>query len=262
MSLDFLNAFKFLKKETFVHRLDPRAKLLLAVVYTILALLYPGEKPIITPLFIIFLSLIPFIIAGKLVKRWLTSLRGLSFLILIIIILNTLFIEEKGFSFSITMILRILIMITSFSIFFLTVDPNDFALSLISMKIPYEFAFSFSLAFRFIPTIANEAQNIMDAQQSRGYEMKQSGMINQIKNLFPLLVPLIICSIKRAFNVAEALESRAFGSKKDRTYYFSIKYSLKDWVLSSYLLLFLIVFIVIRIRLNFMPSWFLWSLPV
>lgn len=153
-------------------------------------------------------------------------------------------------------------MISSFSIFFLTVDPNDFALSLISMKIPYEFAFSFSLAFRFIPTIANEAENIMDAQQSRGYEMKKSGMINQIKNLFPLLVPLIICSIKRAFNVAEALESRAFGSKKERTYYFSINFSLKDWIFSLYLLLFLAIFIVIRIWINYMPDWFLWTLPV
>ncbi|TXT56218.1 MAG: Energy-coupling factor transporter transmembrane protein EcfT [Promethearchaeota archaeon] len=251
-----------MKKETIIHKLDPRAKLLLAIIYTICALIFPGKEPIIPPLLLIFLSLIPFIIAGKMVREWLRSIRGLSFLILIIIILNTLFIEEKGFSFSLTMILRILIMISSFSIFFLTVDPNDFALSLISMKIPYEFAFSFSLAFRFIPTIANEAENIMDAQQSRGYEMKKSGMINQIKNLFPLLVPLIICSIKRAFNVAEALESRAFGSKKERTYYFSINFSLKDWIFSLYLLLFLAIFIVIRIWINYMPDWFLWTLPV
>ena len=153
-------------------------------------------------------------------------------------------------------------MITSFSIFFLTVHPNDLALSLISMKVPYPYAFSFSLAFRFVPTIAIEAQNIMDAQQSRGYVMQQKGLINQIKNLFPLLVPLIICSIKRAFNVAEALESRAFGSTKDRSYYYTIKYSMKDWLFTIYLFIFLILVIFVRIQFGVMPEWLHFALPV
>jgi len=152
-------------------------------------------------------------------------------------------------------------MVSAFSIFFLTVDPNDLALSLISMKIPYEYAFAFSLAFRFVPTIAIEAQNILDAQQSRGYEMQKKGLISQIKNLFPLLIPLIICSIRRAFNVAEALESRAFGSRKERSYY-TIKFTIKDWIFTIYLLFFLIIFIIIRINLKLMPEFLMWSLFV
>ena len=255
MSLEFLNAFKFMKKNSILHNLDPRAKLVFSIVYTICALLFTE----IIPLLFIFLSLVPLILIGKLFKQWIKSIRGLSFLIIFIIILNTLFIS---LSFAIAMILRIYIMISAFSIFFLTVDPNDLALSLISMKIPYEFAFAFSLAFRFVPTIANEAQNILDAQQSRGYEMQKKGLINQIKNLFPLLIPLIICSIKRAFNVAEALESRAFGSRKERTYYYSIKYTLKDWIFTMYLLLFLTFIIFIRIQFNFLPEFLMWSLPV
>jgi energy-coupling factor transport system permease protein len=130
------------------------------------------------------------------------------------------------------------------------------------MKLPYEFAFSFSLAFRFVPTIANEAQNILDAQQSRGYEMQKKGLISQIKNLFPLLIPLIINSIKRAFYVAEALESRAFGSRKERTYYYSIKYSLKDYIFTIYLLIFLAFVIFVRVQINLMPEFLMWSLPV
>ncbi len=255
MSLEFLNAFKFMKKKSFLHNLDPRAKLVFSIVYTISALLFTE----IIPLFFIFLSMIPLILIGKLFKQWIKSIRGLSFLILFIVILNTLFIS---LSFAIAMILRIYIMVSAFSIFFLTVDPNDLALSLISMKFPYEFAFSFSLAFRFVPTIAIEAQNILDAQQSRGYEMQRKGLINQIKNLFPLLIPLIICSIKRAFNVAEALESRAFGSRKERSYYYRIKYSLKDWGFTIYLLLFLAFSIFMRVQFNSMPEFLMWSLPV
>jgi energy-coupling factor transport system permease protein len=244
-----------MRKDSFLHNLDPRAKLFLAIVYTVSALLFNQ----IVPLFFIFLSLIPLVIIGKIFRQWVKSIRGLSFLVIFILFLNTLFIS---LSFAIAMILRIFIMVSAFSIFFLTVDPNNLALSLISMKLPYEFAFSFSLAFRFVPTIAKEAQNIMDAQQSRGYEMQEKGIINQIKNLFPLLIPLIICSIKRAFNVAEALESRAFGSKKERTYYYTIKYSLKDWIFTIYLILFLTTFIVIKIQFNLMPEFFSWSLPV
>ena len=255
MSLEFLNAFKFMKKKSFLHNLDPRAKLFFSIIYTVSALLYTE----IIPLFFIFMSIIPLIILGKLFKQWIKSIRGISFLILFITILNTLFIS---LSFAIAMILRISIMISAFSIFFLTVDPNDLALSLISMKLPYEFAFSFSLAFRFVPTIAIEAQNILDAQQSRGYEMQKKGLINQIKNLFPLLIPLIICSIKRAFNVAEALESRGFGSRKERSYYYTIKYSLKDWIFTIYLLFFLIFFIYVRIQFSIMPEFLMWSLPV
>jgi len=130
------------------------------------------------------------------------------------------------------------------------------------MKVPYPYAFSFSLAFRFVPTIANEAQNIMDAQQSRGYEMKTSGLINQIKNLFPLLVPLIICSIKRAFNVAEALESRAFGSVNERTYYYTIKYTFKDWLFTFYLVCFFLVTIYVRTQFGLMPEWLVWEMVV
>ena len=255
MSLEFLQAFKFQKKNSFIHNLDPRAKLLFSIVYSVSGLLFTE----LVPLLILFLTLIPLIFLGKMFKEWMRSIRGLSSLILIIIVLNTYFLS---LAYAISMIIRILIMITAFSIFFLTVHPNDLALSLISMKIPYEYAFSFSLAFRFVPTIAIEAQNIMDAQQSRGYEMKQTGLINQIKNLFPLLVPLIVSSIKRAFNVAEALESRAFGTIKNRTYYYSIKYSVKDWMFTIYLFLILIISIYIRIQFLLMPEWMLWTLPV
>ncbi|MGQ4872634.1 MAG: energy-coupling factor transporter transmembrane component T family protein [Promethearchaeia archaeon] len=255
MSLEFLNSFKFIKKDTLIHRFDPRAKLIFSIIYTTIAIMFTE----IIPLFLIFISLIPFIIIGKMVKQWLKSIRGLSFIFLLIIILNTYFLS---LSFAISMILRIIIMITSFSIFFLTVHPNDLALSLISMRVPYDIAFSFSLAFRFVPTIAIEAQNIIDAQQSRGYEIQQKGIINQVKNLFPLLIPLIVCSIRRAFNVAEALESRAFGSQKERTFYYTIKYTLKDWIFTIYILFVFSIFLFIRLNFEILPEIFKFTLPV
>ncbi|TFG00109.1 MAG: energy-coupling factor transporter transmembrane protein EcfT [Promethearchaeota archaeon] len=255
MSFQFLDAFKFLKKDAFLHNLDPRTKLLLALIYTICALLFTH----LIPLLLLLMSLIPIILYGKLGKEWLKSIRGLSFLLILIIVLNTFFIS---LSYALSMIIRILVMVSSFSIFFLTVDPNELSLSLISMRVPYPYAFSFSLAFRFVPTISMEAQNIIDAQQSRGYELQKKGLINQVKNLFPLLIPLIICAIRRAFNVAEALESRAFGSRKERTYYYQIHFTYKDWIFTSFLITLLIFSIFIKLNFNFMPELIKWSFSV
>ncbi len=255
MSIQFLDAFKFLKKDAFLHNLDPRTKLFLAFIYTICALIFTS----LIPLIMLLATLIPIIIYGRLGKEWIKSIRGLSFLLILIIILNTFFLS---LSYAIAMIIRIIIMISSFSIFFLTVDPNELSLSLISMRVPYPYAFSFSLAFRFVPTISFEAQNIIDAQQSRGYELQKKGLINQVKNLFPLLIPLIICAIRRAFNVAEALESRAFGSKKERTYYYTIQFSYKDWIFTVFLIIILIISIFIRVYFHLMPIWMRWNLPV
>ncbi|MFX0104517.1 MAG: hypothetical protein ACFE75_03390, partial [Candidatus Hodarchaeota archaeon] len=85
MSLEFLNAFKFMKKKSFLHNLDPRAKLVFSIVYTISALIFTE----IIPLLFIFLSLIPLVLIGKLFKQWIKSIRGLSYLIIFIVILNT-----------------------------------------------------------------------------------------------------------------------------------------------------------------------------
>ncbi|MFX1397043.1 MAG: energy-coupling factor transporter transmembrane component T family protein [Promethearchaeota archaeon] len=250
----FLEVFKFLKKDTFMHNLDPRSKLLMAIMYSIFSFMFST----IVPLLFIIITFIPLLISGRQFKKWLKNLKNTYFLFVLIIFINTFFFS---LSFGVVNALRIIIMISAFSIFFQTVDPNDLALSFISMKVPYEIAFSFSLAFRFIPTIAIEAETIKEAQQSRGYELQASGMINKIKNLFPILVPLIVCSIKRAFNVAEALESRAFGSNKERTHYFSVKYSAKDWLFTIYLILLLVLVIYIQINIKLFPI-LLWNFPL
>lgn len=100
--------------------------------------------------------------------------------------------------------------------------------SMIAMKFSYPTAFSLSLAFRFIPTIATETEIIIDAQKSRGHRIEEGGIFQQIRNLFPLIIPLLLNSIRRAYNVAEALESRGFDSEKAHTFYFPLHFEKKD----------------------------------
>jgi energy-coupling factor transport system permease protein len=156
---------------------------------------------------------------------------------------------------------------TAFSLFFLTVHPDDFALALIKLRIPYEFAFAFSMAVRYVPTIATETETIRDAQMSRGLELERGNLIQKVRNYLPILIPIIVSSIRRALQVAESLESRAFGSTARRTSLYELQLSSRDVVMMLLTLVIvglgLYVSFVIRIQAPFLlPAWFFWQLPL
>ncbi len=254
MSINLLKGFEFKKKDTFVHRLDPRTKLVITLVYSVLALSFST----ILPLAFFIVTLIPLLAVGRIVKRWLTSLKGLSFIIIFIIVLNTWL---TSLEFAISMCLRIILLVSSFSIFFMTVHPDELALSLLAMKVPFSFTFTLSLATRFIPTLAAEAQNIIDAQRSRGLELEKGNILVRVKNMVPILIPLIINSIKRAFSIAEALESKAFGAVKVRTNYQELKMGGRDYAVIAVMVVFTIGFFTLYFG-NYLPGLFYFTLNV
>jgi len=253
MAINFLEAFKFKMKDTIIHNLDPRTKLYFAIIVTIISLLFTD----IIPLAILFLSLVPLFIAGKIVTQWLNTLKGLVFLAIFIIIIDTLFID---FSLGIAMSVRLFTLISAFSLFFLTVHPDDFSQGLIQMKIPFSFAFALSLAIRFVPTLGQEAQNVREAQMVRGLELQKGNIIKKIKNFIPIIIPLIVLSIQRALVVAESLESRAFGAVKKRTYLYPLKLKISDYFIIL-LLTGLLFFMITVFIIGGLPNWMLFSLP-
>jgi energy-coupling factor transport system permease protein len=233
MSINLLKGFEFKKKDTFVHNLDPRTKLVLTICYSILSLSFSNILPLVLCIF----TLLPFLASGKIVKKWLTSIKGLAFIVVFILVLNTWL---NSLDFAISMCLRIVLLVSAFSIFFMTVHPDELASSLLSMKVPFSFTFTLSLATRFIPTLALEAQNIIDAQRSRGLELEKGNIITRVRNMVPILIPLIINSIKRAFSIAEALESKAFGTMTKRTNYFELKMRKRDYAIIGVMIVFVI----------------------
>ncbi len=249
-----LEAFKFKMKNTPIHNLDPRTKLYFALILTILSLLFSD----IIPLLLILLSLIPLFIIGKIVGQWLSTIKSLTFLAIFIIIIDTLFIS---FNLGVAMSIRLFVLISAFSIFFLTVHPDDLSQGLIQMKMPFSIAFALSLAVRFVPTLANEAQNIREAQMVRGLELQKGNMIKKVKNFIPIIIPLIILSIQRAMIVAESLESRGFGAQKHRTYLYPLKMQIRDYLIII-LLTGLLIFIIIVVVLGLLPIWMAFDLPL
>jgi energy-coupling factor transport system permease protein len=131
--------------------------------------------------------------------------------------------------YSFSLAFRFIVLMSSFSIFFLTTSPDDLSLALQQSHIPYEFCFAFTTAIRFVPVLANEAQTIMDAQKSRGLELEKGNFLKRIRNFIPILIPLIVGAIRRSLELAEAMESRAFGAKKERTSLYLLRMRRSDW---------------------------------
>jgi energy-coupling factor transport system permease protein len=84
---------------------------------------------------------------------------------------------------------------------------------------------------RFVPVLAEEAQTIMDAQKARGLELEKGGLLKRIRNYVPVLIPLIVSAIRRSLELAEAMESRAWGATKKRTNLYLLKLHRGDFVL-------------------------------
>jgi len=151
------------------------------------------------------------------------------------------------------MTLRFIVLIESFSVFFLTTSPDHLGLALEQTRIPYEFCFAFTTAVRFVPVLAEEAQTIMDAQKARGLELERGNFLKRIRNYIPILIPLIVSAIRRSLELAEAMESRAWGATKKRTNLYVLKMHRGDFVLIVITILILAVAIYIHLSFR-IPS--------
>jgi energy-coupling factor transport system permease protein len=145
------------------------------------------------------------------------------------------------------MTMRFIVLVESFSVFFLTTSPDYLGLALEQSRAPYEFAFAFTTAVRFVPVLAEEAQTIMDAQKARGLELDKGNVLKRIRNYIPILIPLIVSAIRRSLELAEAMESRAWGAVKKRTNLYLLKLHKGDYALIGIIVLVLLVTIYVRL---------------
>ncbi len=151
---------------------------------------------------------------------------------------------------AVAMTLRFVVLVESFSVFFLTTSPDHLGLALEQTHVPYEFAFAFTTAVRFVPVLAEEAQTIMDAQKARGLELEKGGFLKRIRNYIPILIPLIVSAIRRSLELAEAMESRAWGATKKRTNLYELKLHRGDLILLAINFLILIASIYLYFYVN------------
>jgi energy-coupling factor transport system permease protein len=233
--MSVFDGLKFRKVYSPIHNLDPRIKFIYVCAVFVAAILF-GE---ILPLIALFLMSIPFVLLAGVKKEWLRSLRGAAFLAAFIFLVNIAssfftsgyVLTAVAVETAAAMTLRFVVLVESFSVFFLTTSPDHLGLALEQSRVPYEFAFAFTTAVRFVPVLAEEAQTIMDAQKARGLELEKGGFLKRIRNYVPVLIPLIVSAIRRSLELAEAMESRAWGATKKRTNLYALKLHRGDFAL-------------------------------
>jgi len=255
--LSLLEGLRFSSGDSPIHRLDPRVKFMMTVVIFVSAVIFTQ----LIPLCVIMLAQIPIVVVAKIHREWLKSIKGGLFLATIIFTTNlisiyffrggTLTTENLEYALSIT--LRFIVLITSFSIFFLTTSPDNLSLALEKARIPFEFNFAFITAIRFVPVLADEAQSIMDAQRSRGLELDRGSFLVRIRKYIPILLPLIINSIRRSLELAEAMESRAFGATKERTNLYQLSMGSRDYAALLVTLMALVLVLYVKYYLPPVP---------
>jgi energy-coupling factor transport system permease protein len=123
--------------------------------------------------------------------------------------------------------LRWLSLIAPAGVFAYTTRPEDFAAALSRVRIPYAVAFAIGSALRLIPALIEDTQTIVAAQRSRGLEWDRR-MISRARVLAVVVLPLIACSIRRATDMAAAMETRAYGAAPTRTFCYPTRFSRAD----------------------------------
>lgn len=224
MSLKIVQGFKFAKMNTPIHNLDPRSKFILTLGFFTCSLMFIN----IYVQLIIFLAQIPGVVLAKSSGRWLQSMRGGLFIGLFIFVMNVIFGTPIGTALAFTA--RFFAIVSAFSFFFMTTSADDLGLALEEAHVPYSISFTFTTAVRLVPTMAIDAQTVVDAQRSRGLELDKGNFVKRVKNYIPILIPLIISAIRRSVELAEALESRAFGASDKRTSITILKMRFADYL--------------------------------
>jgi len=226
-------------------------KFLLVLVMFIAAVMFNE----LLALLVLFVFPTPFVLLAGVQRQWLRSLRGAMFLATFLFVFNLIFgyispgTTPYGMSppeYAFAMALRFLVLVESFSVFFLTTSPDHLSLALEQSHVPYEFTFAFTTAVRFVPVLAEEAQTIMDAQKARGLELERGNFMKRIRNYIPILIPLIVSAIRRSLELAEAMESRAWGASKKRTNLYVLKMREGDFMLIIISIMLLVTAIYVR----------------
>lgn len=159
----------------------------------------------------------------------------------------SLTVEQLFYQFNVT--LKYFSIIPIALIFMVATDPSEFAASLNKIGVNYKIAYSVSIALRYIPDIQHEYSDISFAQQARGIDMSKKAKLSQrIKNSTAILMPLIFSSLERIETISSAMELRAFGNKKKRTWYSERDFKKSDYVSIGILLILLLVSVFISIK--------------
>ena len=249
---------QFYNTDSVIHRLDPRTKIVIALIYVI-SLFFDRN-----PVFYItaFIALVIYIKLSNVPFRFIIKgLKALWMIISFTVVLNlftvkgtTILFEWKfiritqsGLLSAIYLGLRLVFMIIGSSMMTYTTTPNALTDGLEKMlgwmkkiNVPvHEFAMIMSIALRFVPILTEELDKIMKAQMARGIDFKEGNLFARLKKLLPILIPLFVSAIRRSNELALAMDARCYHGGEGRTKMKPLRYHRGDYIAYVFVMLYL-----------------------
>ncbi|MCB6615181.1 energy-coupling factor transporter transmembrane component T family protein [Ruminococcus sp. 210702-SL.1.03] len=249
-----------------IHRMDARVKLVLTIVFIVMLFaahnIWGLMVGVAFTIISFAISRIPASMIGK-------SLKPIIPLVIFTALLNVLFVRtgdvywqwnfikitNEGVSTAVYMVIRIVCLIVGSSLLTYTTSPIDLTdaierlLSpLKKIKVPvHELAMMMTIALRFIPTLIEETDKIMNAQKARGSELDTGTMGDKVRGMIPIFIPLFVSSFRRAEELATAMECRCYHGGEGRTRMKQMKTAMRDWVGCGYTAVFMAAVVVMNI---------------
>lgn len=260
----------YIKKDSPIHKLTGATKLICFLLWTIAAMITYDTRVLIG-------LFIAGIIVFKISEIKFEDVSFILYFILFFLLLNALLIfvfspyqgveiygsrtdlfhligpytvTKEQLFYELNVILKYFATIPMALLFILTTDPSEFAASLNKIGVSYKVAYTVSIALRYIPDVQRDYKDISFAQQARGIDLSSKEKLSKrIKNSAAILMPLIFSSLERIDKISLAMELRAFGNNKKRTWYNSRKFGKIDYI-SIVILLMIVAISIAMVKVN------------
>ncbi len=260
-----LSLGNYYPSNSFLHRLDPRVKIVSSVLLMVFLFMISSVVPLlvfgIALIFLTLLARIPFSLVLRSVKP-VMMLASIAFLINIFTVTGEvlwswrfLSISQEGLSLGLRMGIRLFYLVMSTQLCLtLTTTPLEIADGIESLLKPlarfgfpaHELAMMMSIALRFVPTLSEETEKIIKAQSSRGADYDTGGAIARARGLISVLIPLFVSAFKRAEDLATAMEARDYQGGKGRSKYRQLAWHIND----SLVILFFVALLLVVLRIR------------
>ncbi|MBI4765014.1 MAG: energy-coupling factor transporter transmembrane protein EcfT [Deltaproteobacteria bacterium] len=255
-----MNIFLFLDENTRIHRLDPRTKLVSALILFLLCLCFNH------PFYMVFISGGVFLTA--LWAKALPNFWKLRFILLLLLLFSFVLwpffvsgptqwwvwgpfqLSRESVLYGLAMGLRLATFVGIGLIFLSTTRNEELTNGLIRMGVPYPLAFAFSTALRLVPTFAGAGATIIQAQVSRGLDLESGSIFKRLGKFIPQAVPLFIYAIHHANTLAMALESKGFNPQAKRTFYYEPRMKRVDYGVLIFFVFLLLAMLYMRLGLG------------
>ena len=263
--LDKLLLGRYLQGDSFIHRLDPRTKFLATFLFIIIVFLANNW---LTYFILAIFTLIALLASKIPMSFFWNGVKPLLWVILFTVVLQMVFttggdvyvewafikITSYGVINAIFIFLRFMFIIFISTLMTLTTPPLQIADAMESIMKPlgkigvpvHEIALMLSIALRFVPTLMDEAQKIMNAQRARGVDFGEGNLFEQMKAIIPILIPLFVSSFNRAEDLATAMEARGYQGGTGRSKYRVLTYDKIDGIAATSLVVLTIALVLFR----------------